>query len=142
MCTPSFSSLNPLTFTRLWALLLHKPHKHISTILRQQMDSMKINLVKLATDGSNWVMYRDRLKITLWMCCWQDHLTSTSVTKAYTDHGDINGIKPDMQWEDDDEAVKHLIMNTIPDDIFNRIKDGTDAMTWWDELKKICEGRS
>ena len=106
------------------------------------MDSMKIDLVKLAADGSNWVTYRDRLKITLRMRRWQDHLTSTSVTKAYTDCGDVNSIKPAMRWEDDDEAVKHLIMNTIPDDIFNRIKDGADAMTWWDELKKICEGRS
>ena len=47
-----------------------------------------------------------------------------------------------MRWEDDDEAVKHLIMNSIPDEMFNRIKTGTNAKDWWDELKKICEGRS
>ena len=105
-------------------------------------DVMKIDLVRLAADGANWVTYRDRLNITLRMRRWQDHLTSASVTKAYVDRGDINGIKPDMRWEDDDEAVKHLIMNSIPDDIFNRIKGGQNANEWWNSLKKICEGRS
>jgi len=55
---------------------------------------MKIDLVRLAGDGSNWVTYRDRLNITLRMRRWQDHLTSSSATQAYTDRGDVNGIKP------------------------------------------------
>ena len=105
-------------------------------------DAMKLDLVRLAADGSNWVTYRDRLNITLRMRRWQDHLTSNSITKAYLDRGDVNNIKPDMRWEDDDEAVKHLIMNTVPDDIFNRIKSGSNAKSWWDSLKAICEGRS
>ena len=57
---------------------------------------MKIDLVRLAANGANWVTYRDRLNITLRMRRWQDHLTSASATKAYVDRGDINGIKPDM----------------------------------------------
>jgi gag-polypeptide of LTR copia-type len=104
-------------------------------------DIMKIDLVQLAADGTNWVTYHDRLKITLQMCRWQDHLTSSSVTKAYINCSDINNIKPDMRWEDNDEAVKHLMMNSVPDDIFNRIKGGTNTKTWWDSLKAICEGR-
>jgi hypothetical protein len=76
------------------------------------------------------------------MCRWQEHLTSSSMTQAYIDCGDVNGIKPDMRLEDDDEVVKHLIMHSIPDDFFNRIKDGQNAREWWDNLKKICEWRS
>ena len=102
----------------------------------------KIDITWLAIDGSNWVTYRDRINITLRMRRWQDHLTSSSITQAYIDRGDINGIKPAMRWEDDDKVVKHLIMHSIPDDIFNRIKGGTDAREWWESLKKICEGRS
>ena len=105
-------------------------------------DIFKIELVRLAGDGSNWVSYRDRLQVTLRMRRWQEHLTATSVTQAYTNRGDVNGIAPPMRWEDDDEAVKHLIMNSISDKMFNRIKAGTNAKAWWDELKKICEGRS
>ena len=105
-------------------------------------DLMKIELVRLAGDGSNWVSYRDRLSVTLRMRRWQEHLTEVSVTAAYIARGNVNGIAPVMRWEDDDEAVKMLIMNSIPDEMFNRIKNGANAKAWWDELKKICEGRS
>jgi len=105
-------------------------------------DTMKVEIVRLAGDGSNWITYRDRFNITLHMRRWQDHLTSSSVTQAYLDRGDVNNVKPTMRWEDDDEAVKHLIMNSIPDDIFNRVKGGKNAKEWWDTLKSISEGRS
>ena len=105
-------------------------------------DVLKIDVARLASNGSNWVTYRDRFKVTLNTRRWQDHITSSSITKAYVDRGDVNGIKPDMRWEDDDEAVKSLIMHSIPDDFFNRIKEGKDAREWWDSLKKICQGRS
>jgi hypothetical protein len=42
-----------------------------------------------------------------------------------------------MRWEDDDEAIKHFIMNLIPVEMFNRIKTGMNAKHWWDELKTI-----
>ena len=103
---------------------------------------MKIEIVWLAGNGSNWITYHNCLMITMQMRCWQDHLTSKSVTQAYLDHSDINSIKPAMQWEDDDEAVKHLIMNSIPDDIFNRVKGGVNAKLWWDNLNSICKGQS
>jgi len=64
------------------------------------------------------------------------------VTQAYLDCGDVNGVKPVMRWEDDDETVKHLIMSSVPDEIFNRIKGGANAKAWWASLKGICEGRS
>ena len=47
-----------------------------------------------------------------------------------------------MQWEDDDQAVKHIIMNLVPDEVFNCIKGGVNAKAWWDSLKTICKGRS
>ena len=105
-------------------------------------EPMKLEIVRLASDGSNWVSYRDRLNITLRMRRWQEHLSSDSVTQAYLDRGDVNGVKPVMRWEDDDETVKHLIMSSVPDEIFNRIKGGANAKAWWASLKGICEGRS
>ena len=73
---------------------------------------------------------------------WQDHLTSKLVTQAYLDRSDVNNVKPTIWWEDDDEAVKHLIMNSISDDIFNHVKGGENAKEWWDSLKNICSGQS
>ena len=54
----------------------------------------------------------------------------------------MNGIQPGMQWEDDDQVVKHIIMNSVPDEVFNHIKGGASMKAWWDSLKMICEGRS
>jgi len=102
----------------------------------------KLDLVRLASDGSNWVSYRDRLTITLKMKRWQEHLTEDAVTQAYNDRSTINGIASEMRWEDDDQAVKHVIMNSVPDEVFNRIKGGASVKAWWDSLKTICEGRS
>ncbi len=44
-----------------------------------------------------------------------------------------------MRWEDNDEAVKALIMSSIPDELFNRIKSGVNAQAWWNSLKNVCE---
>jgi len=102
----------------------------------------KLDLVRLAGDGSNWVSYWDCLMITLKMKRWQEHLIEDAVTQAYNDRGTINGIAPGMQWKDDDQAVKHVIMNLVLDEVFNHIKGGASAKAWWDSLKTICEGRS
>jgi len=103
---------------------------------------MKFEIVRLAGDGANWVSYQDRMGVILRMRCWHEHLTSATVTQAYTNRGNVNGIAPDMRWEDDDEAVKALIMSSIPDELFNRIKSGVNAQAWWNSLKNICEDRS
>jgi len=100
---------------------------------------MKFEIVRLAGDGTNWVSYRDRMGVILHMRRWHKHLTSVTVTQAYTNRGNVNGIAPDMRWEDDDEAVKALIMSSIPDELFNRIKSGVNAQAWWNSLKNICE---
>ena len=72
---------------------------------------------------------------------WHKHLTSDSVTQGYTDCGEINRLKPPMQWEDDNEAVKSILMSSIPKKFFNCIKGGANVKAWWDELKLMCEGK-
>ena len=103
---------------------------------------MKFEMVRLAGDGANWVSYHDWMGVILCMRHWHEHLTSVTVTQAYINHSDINGIAPAMQWEDDDEAVKALIMSLILDELFNWIKSRVNAQAWWDSLKNICKDRS
>src|SRR6266702_3201851 len=102
----------------------------------------KINILKLAADGSNLVMYWDCMKFALDMRGWAEHLTETTVTQGYKDAGDIANVKPAQRWKNDDGAVQQLIVTSVPDSIFNCIKEGTDAKTIWDMLKKIFEGRT
>jgi len=106
------------------------------------MDPSKLEITHLATDGSNWASYQDKLHIILKMHRWQEHLTSDMVTQGYQDHSDVNGLKPPMQWEDDNKAVKSILMSSIPKEFFNRIKGGANAKAWWDKLKLTCEGKS
>jgi hypothetical protein len=93
----------------------------------QMADFTKLDLVQLTGDRSNCVSYWDHLTITLWMKRWQEHLTNDAVTQDYNNCGTINGIAPGMQWEDDDQAVKHVIMNSVLDEVFNCIKGGVSA---------------
>ena len=83
------------------------------------MDPSKLEITCLATDRSNWASYQDKLNIVLKMCRWQEHLTSDLVTKQYNNHSDVNGLKPSMRWEDDDEAVKSILISSIPEEFFN-----------------------
>ena len=105
-------------------------------------EPMKLEVVHLVGNGSNWVSYRDHLGVILRMWHWQEHLTSAAVTQAYRDWGNINGVALNMHWEDDDEAMKALVMSSIPDELFNWIKSGVNVKAWWDSLKSICEDRS
>src|ERR1700677_1090404 len=105
-------------------------------------EDYKLNILKLAADGSNWVMYRDRMKYALDTRGWADHLTNTRVTQAYKDAGDVGGMKPETRWKADEALVRQLIVPSVPDSVFNRIKGGADAMSVWDELKTIFEGRT
>ena len=103
-------------------------------------EDYKINILKLVADGSNWVTYRDHMKFALDMRGWAEHLTETTVTQGYKDAGDIANVKPTQRWKNDDGAVQQLIVTSVLDSIFNHIKEGTDAKTIWDTLKKIFEG--
>ena len=102
----------------------------------------KFNIMKLAADGSNWVTYRDCMRYALDTRGWTDHLTHTSMTQAHKDAGDVGGVKPEARWKADEAAVRQLIVASVPDSVFNRIKGSANAKSVWDELKTIFEGRT
>jgi hypothetical protein len=103
-------------------------------------EDYKLNILKLAPDGSNWVMYQDCMKYALDTHGWADHLTNTRVTQAYKDAGDVGNVKPETHWKADEALVQQLIVASVPDSVFNRIKGRADAKSIWDKLKKIFKG--
>ena len=105
-------------------------------------EDYKFNIVKLAADGSNWVTYRDRMKYVLDTRGWSDHLTNDTVSQAYKNAGDVGGVKPEARWKADEALVRQLIVASMSDSVFNRIKSGINAKSVWDDLKKIFEGRT
>ena len=84
------------------------------------MDPSKLDAIRLTTDGSNWASYRDKLFITQKVPRWREHLTSATITQAY----------------------KHIVVGSLPQEFFIRIKAGANAKMWWGNLKAICESKS
>jgi hypothetical protein len=105
----------------------------------------KVTLPKLQSDGSNWVIYRNRLLYTFNSFGLGIHLTHDEPTEAYIDEGDIGGLEPEARWRKEEGTVKTLIGASLPDAIFNRISVGGTAETAkavWDSLKRTYEERT
>jgi gag-polypeptide of LTR copia-type len=99
-------------------------------------------ITKLAADGSNWVNYRDRMLLLIRSQKWKDHLTENSPTKRYIAAGNVDGATPNEQWEDDQAALINLIASSIPDSVFNKVKDKANTKGVWEALKDLHEERS
>ena len=106
------------------------------------MTTKRHTITKLATDGSNWVTYRDCMVVTFRARQWSDHFTNTTTSPNYTAAGVINGHDPNQRWALDKDLAIDLISNTIPDQVFNRVKSHTTVMETWNTIKKIHQDRS
>ena len=100
------------------------------------------NITKLASDGSNWVTYRDRMALTFRSRQWTLHFTSTTTPQSYINAGDINGLSPDQRWNLEEDMAVDVIASTVPDQVFQRVKSHTTTMEMWNAVKAIYEVRS
>ena len=105
-------------------------------------EELRINVPKLAADGSNWVIYRDRMLWAMDSRTLSDHLTNVSMPAAYRSAGTIGGLSASTRWAHGEATVKQAIAASVPDSIFNQIKGSTHAMDVWDALKALFEGRT
>ena len=105
-------------------------------------DDLQFNVTKLATDGSNWVAYRDRMIWAINLRQWSEHLTRATVPPSYFTAGIINGLTPDQRWEAEEASAKHLIAMSVPDDVFNCIKTKPKAMEVWRAVETFYLSRT
>jgi hypothetical protein len=105
-------------------------------------DETKISVPKLSADGSNWVIYRDRMVWAMDSRDLADHLTNDMMPTAYGAAGTIGGVTAPARWAAGERTVKHAIAASVPDSVFNKIKSSTRAKDAWDALKASFEGRS
>jgi hypothetical protein len=106
------------------------------------MSDDRTAITKLAMDRSNWVTYRDRLTWAFNSRLWSDHLMGTTTPATYIAAGTINRLTPDQRWEAEEAAAKNMIAASVPDHIFNHIKNKTTAMEVWTTVKAIYQTRS
>ena len=100
------------------------------------------NITKLASDGSNWVTYRDHMTLTFRSHQWSLHFTTTTTPQSYTTAGDINGQTPGQRWSNEEDMAMDLIASTMPDQVFNHVKTHTTTMDMWNTIKVIYQTRS
>jgi hypothetical protein len=106
------------------------------------MSTDHLTVTKLASDGLNWVTYRDRMTLKFRSQQWSSHFTSAMTPQSYTNTSVINGQTPDQRWSIKEDSAMDLIVSTVPDQIFNRVKNNTTTMAMWDAIKAIYQARS
>jgi len=106
------------------------------------MGEEKLHLPKLASDGSNWITYRDHIQWSFKMRGLGNHLISNSILDEDLEAGDIGGYTPTQRWERGEVSASSLLDATIPDDVFRSIKDAESVKEVWDNLKALFEGKS
>lgn len=77
------------------------------------MSNDRATVTKLATNGLNWVIYRDRIIWAFKCRRWLEHLGTTTVPQRYLDAGDINGISPQARWASEECIAKEMIAESI-----------------------------
>ena len=61
-------------------------------------DELRINVLKLQADGSNWVIYRDWMMWAMDSRTLSAHLMNVSMPAAYSQAGMVNGVSAPVRW--------------------------------------------
>ena len=96
----------------------------------------------MEADGANWVSSKSRLQLTFKHRKWADHLTSTTITKRYTNKGNVRGITATERWENDEIAAIDWIATTLPNVVWIPLMNHTTVKEIWDTLVAEYEDRS
>jgi len=60
--------------------------------MQEERQKAQVQVPRLALDGSNWVIYHDRLKWVLQISNFNDHSLSDSPSAAYIALGDVRDV--------------------------------------------------
>jgi hypothetical protein len=97
---------------------------------------------KLAADGSNWPIYRDRMVFTLKAFTLDKHLINAKVSSPGSKAQPSDEAEAAIIWKREDAVVKQCIAASIPDEAFKRIKEDMSAKDVWDNLDTQFEDKS
>ena len=116
-----------------------------------------LHVPKLASDGKNWVVYKDRLTLSVQARGLGGHLDGTTtkpkqpaVTQAPAgreltekENEEINMYEDDLkEWLQKEAIVSQQVASTIPDSLYLKIRRKPTVKEAWDLLKSDFEKRS
>jgi hypothetical protein len=102
-----------------------------------QTEDQRLTIPKLLADGTNWVIYRDRIVWALGANGLDIHLTEDTPPEDFLAEGVIGGLEPEARWRKQDGMVKSLIGTSLPDSLFTQIRSATTARETWEILKRV-----
>src|SRR5258707_9547205 len=82
------------------------------------MGEEKLHLPKLASDGSNWITYRNHIQWSFKMRGLGNYLISDSIPDEDLKEGDISGFTPAQRWKRGEISTSSLLDTTILDNVF------------------------
>src|SRR5436190_2928050 len=115
-----------------------------------------LRIPKLTVDGKNWIVYKERLQLSLLARGLEGHLdgmTTRPVAPVGTTAADgtITPPKPEeieayqkslREWTQNRAIAMQHIASTVPDTLYLRIRDKGTVKDAWDALKNEFERRS
>src|ERR1700720_1375558 len=116
-----------------------------------------LRVPKLASDGKNWVVYKDRLILSVQARALSGHLDGTTakptepaITQAPADRAltdeekqKITTYQDDLkEWFQKEAIVSQQIASTIPDSLYLKIRGKPTVKEAWDLLRSDFEKRS
>ena len=116
-----------------------------------------LHVPKLASDRKNWVIYKDRLTLSVQACGLGGHLDGTTtkptqptVTQALAgrelteeEKEKINMYKDDLkEWFQKEAIVSQQVVSMIPDSLYLKIRGKPTIKEAWDLLESNFEKRS
>ncbi|EIW54259.1 uncharacterized protein TRAVEDRAFT_76178, partial [Trametes versicolor FP-101664 SS1] len=111
---------------------------------------------KLASDGSNWVTYRERMKVVQTAKGHMPHICGTSrkpllpppinrdlphITIQYTELVDKMELKYTL-WETKEAGARALIYETLSDNLFIEVQSQPTTKALWEAVVASCENKS
>src|SRR6266850_32221 len=98
-----------------------------------------IQVPKLSLDGSNWVVYCDRLKWAMQTNNFDNHAGEDSPLADYLATGTIGSVTTQAQWMKEENTIRLALGSTLLDTTFNRIKATANVHNAWEILKWVFE---
>jgi hypothetical protein len=121
-----------------YKILSHIEHTHF---IMGDEKSHKQKVERLESDGANWISYKSRLILTFKHRKWFDHLANATITQRYIDKGDVAGVMPPEQWENDKIAAMESIATTLLNVVWIPLMN-TTVKAVWDTLVAEYKNRS
>ena len=122
----------------------------MSTANNKQLEFFA-RIPKLESDGSNWVIFKDRFLYAAAAASLKDHIDGTASAPVAPVGSSTKPLPEDVmaeyeaalaKWNIDEAIIRQAIASIIPDSLFLEVRKQATALAMWDAVKNQREKKS